>query len=303
VRLTTPRLDFIVIGAQKAGTTSLWRYLEDNAWLRMPPHKEAPFFSEPAYPQQLRAYMRALFKDAPRRTKLGTVTPAYMNGAPGVPVPEIAERIRVTVPNVRLVALLRDPVERAASGHRMAVRMSGEQRSFREAVAELLAPAELERARDGPMETVSYVVAGEYGRILTAYLERFPRDQLHVELTADLARQPAAVVRRVCEFIGVEPHSPARVGERFYASGRPRLSADAEADLKKYLARNVWPRVRYARQHQDAFDIWLRLWNAEPEAAGEPVDPDTAARLGEHYAEDARMLERVAGIEVPWADP
>ena len=61
MRLTTPTLDFVVIGAQKAGTTSLWRYLEDNPALRMPPAKEAPFFSEDVYPQGFRAYMRELF--------------------------------------------------------------------------------------------------------------------------------------------------------------------------------------------------------------------------------------------------
>ena len=46
-RLGTPQLDFVVIGAQKAGTTSLWRYLEDNPALRMPPSPESPFFTEP----------------------------------------------------------------------------------------------------------------------------------------------------------------------------------------------------------------------------------------------------------------
>jgi hypothetical protein len=296
-----PELDFVVIGAQKAGTTSLWRYLEDNPGLRMPPAKESPFFTEAGYPGELRSYMRALFKDAPRRARLGTVTVSYMLGANGVSVPEVAARIHATAPGVRLVALLRDPVERAHSAHRMSLREHGETRSFRQSIEDLLAPGELERARRDPTPTNTYVVAGEYGRILEAYLAHFDREQLLVELTADLEREPSEVVRRVCEHIGVEPHAPEHLGERFYPGGRPRLSAEAEADLKGYLERHVWPRVRHARQHREAFEFWLRLWNSEPAEPEETVDPQVAAALRAHYAEDARRLEAATGVRVPSA--
>jgi hypothetical protein len=59
-RLTsrTPELDFLVIGAQKAGTTSLWRYLEDNPALSMPSYKEATLFTEPNWREALRPYLR-----------------------------------------------------------------------------------------------------------------------------------------------------------------------------------------------------------------------------------------------------
>ena len=299
MRLGTPQLDFLVIGAQKAGTTSLWRYLEDNPALRMPPHKEASFFSEPSY-TELRGYMRALFKDAPRRAKLGTVTPVYMLGTPAAPVPVIADRIRAAAPDVKLIALLRDPVERAHSAHRMLARRGQERRSFAEAVDELLDPAELERARREPDELNSYVVAGEYGRMLGNYLERFDRGQMHVELSADLDRSPEAVVRRVCEFIGVEPHAPRRLGERFHASGGERVSAEAEADLKDYLERNVWTRLRHADQHRHAFERWFELWNTVAAPAPETVDESTAARLRSHYAADAELIEAATGVRVPW---
>jgi hypothetical protein len=301
LRIGTPRLDFIVIGAQKAGTTSLWRYLEDNRMLRMPPAKEAPFFIEPAYPDGLRAYMRALFKDAPRRARLGTVTPSYMLGAPGVPVPEVARRIRGVFPDVRLVALLRDPVERAWSAYRMGVRRGEERRPFDVVVAEQLQPAALAQARREPVPRISYVTAGEYGRMLAAYLDEFARTQLHVELTADLARAPGDVVARVCAFIGVEPHASARAGERFHVSGGPRLTPQAERDLKDYLDRHVWPRMRHARQHRDSFERFFEIWNVEPVPSDAPAEGDAVAALREHYAEDATTLESVVGVRVPWA--
>jgi hypothetical protein len=292
-------LDFVVIGAQKAGTTSLWRYLEDNEALFMPPHKEASFFSEPGYPAQLRGYMRALFKRAPATAKLGKVSPAYMHGSREVPVELVAERIAETLPDVKLVALLRDPVARAHSAHRMLVRRGTENRSFDAAMRELLTKAELEHARRRPEEGNTYVAAGEYGRMLTLYLERFERDQLHVELTADLERDPAAVVRRVCTFLGVEPHEPRRLGERFFPSGRDRVSPEGARDLKEYLDQHVWPHMRHSEQHRGIFEQWFELWNVVPAPPVELVCDETAALLREHYAEDEGVLEAAVGIRVP----
>ncbi|HMJ97270.1 MAG TPA: sulfotransferase [Thermoleophilaceae bacterium] len=299
MRLRTPRLDFIVIGAQKAGTTSLWRYLQDNEAVRMPPDKEASFFSEPAYPADLRGYLRALFRDAPRGAMLGTVTPVYMHGTPGAPVPVIAERIRETAPSVKLIALLRDPVARAFSAHRMMSRRGADSRSFDEAIGELLGPEQLDHARAMPDETNSYIVAGEYGRMLAAYLERFGRDQLLVVLSAELARSPAAVVARVCRFLGVEPHTPGEAGRRFYAGGPPLLPRDAERDLKDYLEQNVWPRLRHAEQHRERFRQWFELWNVVPEPPSSGVADETAATLRAHYEEDASLLAEAIGVRVP----
>ena len=301
-RLRTPSLDFIVIGAQKAGTTALWRYLEDNPALGLPASKEAEFFSISAYPSGLRPYMRGLAKYAPARAKLGTVTPEYMLGTPVAPPRVIADRIRETFPEVRLVALLRDPVERARSHHRMSSRRGIEPRSFDDAVAELLHPAELDRARSGPSETNAYIAGGEYGRILADYLERFPREQLLIELTDDLEREPDAVIRRVCEFVGVKPHDPARLGRRFHVSGsRPLIPPDAEAELKHHLRRNAWSLMRHSAAHEEWFAKWFDMWNIQPdENPPEKVDPNIDARLRDHFAPDADLLERITGVQAPW---
>ena len=297
-RLRTPRLDFVVIGAQKSGTTSLWRYLEDNPSLCMPPAKEAPYFTTPAYPHDLRAFMRAVFKHAPPRARVGKVTPAYMLGVPGVPVTEVARRIRATAPDVRLVALLRDPVERAFSAHRMRVARGIEQRTFEEAVQALLEPSALERSRRDPDKN-TYVVGGEYGRILESYLDVFPREQLHVETTADLEQDPAAVVGRICAFLGVKPHVPQAIGERFHPTGRPRLDPAGERDLRAYLERHVWPRTQHPDQHRDSFDEFFTIWNTVAEAPAEPlVESATTSRLREHYAGDAMRLEAIVGRRV-----
>jgi hypothetical protein len=224
-----------------------------------------------------------------------------MLGTSDADVTEIATRIHATVPRVRLIALLRDPVERARSAHRLAVRVAGEVRSFADAARDLLREPELIAARRAPTHHNSYIVAGEYGRILREYRALFARDQLLIELAADLDRDPSAVVERVCTHVGVRPHEPALLGRRFHAGGSRRVSEEAEADLKAYLARHVWPQMRHAAQHRETFDQWFRLWNAEPGPPPAPLDDEIAAALRAHYAEDAQLLEAAVGIEVPWA--
>ena len=127
-------LDFIVIGAQKSGTTSVFEHLRAHPQLYIPPDKELPFFShDEIHAAGWPAYVSSAFRAAPDGLRWGTVTPWYMAGCPvdsegklavaghwvacepayqrGLPEsPEriIPERIRAQMPAVRLVAILRD---------------------------------------------------------------------------------------------------------------------------------------------------------------------------------------------------
>ena len=154
--------------------------------------------------------------------KWGTVTPQYMAGGILQSTHEIAARngydertiplrIRETLPDVRLIAILRDPVERARSHHRMRVAWGDERRSFAEAIDELLRPDALLRARMCPRHQTGYITWGEYGRILAGYLDVFHRQQILVVFTDELDRAPAQLLSRIQEFIGVkadfEPHN------------------------------------------------------------------------------------------------
>jgi hypothetical protein len=156
-------LDFIVIGAQKAGTTSLFQYLRYHPEISLPAGKEVPYFSHDAlYARGWAAYMRNLARyeaiSDPMR-KWGTVTPQYMVGGVLQATADVAIknnydertvplRIHERLPDVRMIAILRDPVERALSHHRMAVMIGRERRSFDDVVGELLRPNALDRARD-----------------------------------------------------------------------------------------------------------------------------------------------------------
>jgi hypothetical protein len=299
-------LDFLVIGAQRSGTTSLWQHLRSHPQIQVPPSKEAPFFShrEP-FARGLDWYLGEFFAAADPQRIWGTVSPHYMMGSPDADAGEVARRIHSLVPRVKLFAVLRDPIERAQSHHRMVVHRGREARDFDATARELLEPELLERARREPPNVQPYLVQGEYGRILGAYLDLFDREQLHVLLTGDLRDAPGEAMRAIFAFLGVdERHEPPGLAERHHRGGRARrLDAEAEEALKDHLAREVWPRMAHPAQQRRAFNFWFMQWNVIPEERLAPVDPSVRAQLEDHYARDAELLESLTGLRVPWRHP
>lgn len=296
-------LDFLVIGAQRSGTTSLWRHLASHPEIHLPSSKEAPFFShDQPFVRGLDWYLREFFAEAGAAQLWGTVSPHYMIGSPGVPVEEVIRRIHSLLAPVKLIVVLRDPIERAQSHHRMVIHRGRETRDFDMAARELLVPEMLERARREPPLVQPYFVAGEYGRILGAYLAPFGREQLHVLLTSELRDRPREAMRGVFAFLGVdELHEPPELAEHHHRGGHARrLDTDAERALKEHLAREVWPRMRHPAQERRAFDFWFMQWNVIPEERLPPVDEGVRAQLQEHYARDAELLHGLTGVAAPW---
>jgi hypothetical protein len=334
VHAVTRKLDFIVIGAQKAATTSLFEYLKRHPELCLPADKEAPYFShDDVYSRGWDRYMEKTFVFADPACQWGTVTPQYMVGGvyEATPTPCVAGRgydehtvplrIYERLPDVRLVAILRDPVERARSHHRMAMMNGFEQRSFDEAIRELLDPGLLERSRRHPEVDTGYVTWGEYYRILAGYLDVFPREQILVLFTEELERAPERFLRRVHEFLDVKPDFiPDNLGTRYRVGGSERrfpwLSPyegswpSPYGRIQRAIRRNpatraLWHALPEAGRHRInrgfAHTVYrLDLWNQHD---GESVDdpaPETLARLREHFARDADQLAMLLGEISPW---
>jgi len=332
-------LDFIIIGAQKAGTTSLFRYLRQHPEVAFPQSKEAPFFCvDDAYARGFASYMKNITRELevpdPAR-KWGTSTPHYMAGGVyqstaegavenGYDERTVPSRIHQSLPNVRLVAILRDPVERALSGHREAVMKGQDRRTFDDAIGELLQPDALASARMRPQHMgTGYVVWGEYGRILAGYFDVFPREQLLVVFTDELEREPARLLRRIQEFIGVKADfAPGDLGEKYNSgvAARPFSWTSPSTWMSPYspvspqgvqlalrhnsTVRAVWDRVpetgqrRLRRRYQR---VARRAVLRNQRNSGDRVDPATLALLREHYAQDSAELAALLGVTPPWA--
>lgn len=115
-------LHFLVIGAQKAGTTTLHTILRMHGQLWLPPDKEVPFFSDTGAWPDFQSFLADAYRGAPANRLWGAVSPQYMRGGKGISTRDVASRVATAVPDVKLIAVLRDPIERAMSEWRMASR-------------------------------------------------------------------------------------------------------------------------------------------------------------------------------------
>ena len=176
--------NFILIGAPKAGSTSLYHYLRHHPRVFMPADKEPEYFLGGAAWENGLARYEALFADAGDAIAVGEASVRYSvhpyrAGAP--------ERIAAVVPSARLLYVVRDPVDRIVSQWMHNRRIYREDRPLVEAV------------RDD-----RYLQVSRYGYQLERFLEHFPREQLLVVISERLRHQRAAELDRVFEFLGVE---------------------------------------------------------------------------------------------------
>jgi hypothetical protein len=204
----------VIIGAQRSGTTSLYRYLAEHPAIQPARVKELHFF-DLEYRRGLRWYrsffpsrwLRSRAARSGRAVVAGEATPYYLFH------PHVPRRIARDLPGVRLLAILRNPVDRAWSQHRHEVAEGRETLPFAEAVRceeERLAPELARLARDEhAISTIhqhhSYLARGRYAEQLERWLALFPRERLLVLGAEALYADPAATVTRVHAFLGVEP--------------------------------------------------------------------------------------------------
>lgn len=185
-----PLPNFLIIGASKCGTTSLHRYLDQHPEVFMCPVKEPCFFLQ----DTPRVNYEELFAGVRGQRMIGESSPQYLDRAS----PEVVERIRTCIPDVKLIAVLRQPVDWAYSAYLMYVRDGIETaKSFAEAV-------DRDRRRAPPSDRYGLLRDGYTSR-LSCFLKFFPRDHLLVLTFDELAEDVRSVLGRICGFLGVDP--------------------------------------------------------------------------------------------------
>jgi hypothetical protein len=278
-------LDFIVIGVHKSGTTALFQYLRHHPRIFIPPEKEVGFFSnDDWFARGWEQFVQEFFARAPRELLWGKITPQYMA------YPQVPERLFRKMPEVKLIALLRNPVDRAFSHYRMAVRIGGEKRPFREVVSD-----QLEKP-----DVVNLLSLGEYGRILRPYLRYFPREQLLVLFTEEFEKHPQVVLDSILTHIELEPgFSPSNLGEPYHRGGTrqrfPWLIPAARRALPFWW---LWKALPENRKRVIRFWFQTQI-NTIPESPP-PLETDLRSELIEFYRADVQDLENLIGKNVPW---
>ncbi len=215
--------NFLVIGAAKAGTTALYRYLEQHPQIYMSPEKEPRFFSwvgqewDPTNPalrktiNTLEKY-EALFEGVQNETAIGEASPSYLfnPNAPG--------NIKKYIPDAKLIAVLRHPAERAFSHFLHFIKCGYEQEyEFDKAIHDI----EGHRIGDWiPRE--DYLGFGYYSQQLQRYYDLFDTGQIKVYLHEDLKNDTLGALEDIYRFLGVDSGFQADISIRHNVSGIPK---------------------------------------------------------------------------------
>jgi hypothetical protein len=197
--------NFLIIGAMKGGTTSLWHYLRSHPQVFMPQRKEPHFFSDAGVWSRGLEWYEGQFSEAPQTAvAVGEASTSYSKypERPGVPA-----RIASVIPDIRLIYVIRQPIERMRSQYLHHVAMGREQDPVEKAL----------------LSKPTYVNNSRYAMQIACYLEHFPRDQLLILTSEELRGDRVPALRRVYQFLEIdEGWVPPTIDQEFYRTGERR---------------------------------------------------------------------------------
>jgi Sulfotransferase domain len=278
-----------VVGAARAGTSSLWAYLDQHPQIFMSRRKEPHFFTDhrpsivtPVSDEQ--TYLNLFARARPGQI-LGEASPSYLTDPPA---PAAIARVS---PDARIVAILRDPVARAHSAYWHRRRYGKDQRSFLEAIQTQLAEPDLGPPGKG------YLRGGLYAEAIRRYLETFGSERVLVLFLTELAADTRGELKRIFEFLGVDPTA----AERMRLPVRNATSLPRNA-LVGRLYRSAGLRALGRRLVPDSLHATaenvLLMRGGTP-----PLDPEARRLMEAFYAPEPAALEQLLGRPVPWARP
>lgn len=283
--------NFLVIGAQKAGTTALYYYLKNHPDIFMSSVKEPEYFAwaglndiadrhGPGDPGQIKtptleAYLH-LFRSAKGCRAVGEASTIYLHN-------ELApEKIKKLLPNAKLIAILRDPAERAYSNFLHLLRDGREPlNDFRVALRE-----EAKRREQGWSSNWRYAEKGFYARPIARYLELFGSN-LRVHLHDDFEADPQAVLSDLYRFLGVNDGFTQDTDLRLNAAGIPRSRR-----LQEFLQKQE--RLKWVLDPLISSRLKRRLLGLQSRNLSRPtIPPEVRRDLIGRYREDVEQLERL----------
>lgn len=270
--------NFIIGGAQKCGTTSLHNELASHSKIFMSTPKELEFFHDESNFERGLKWYSEFFREAAGKTILGESCPEYLyfNKVPG--------RIARCLPHIKLLFILRNPVDRAYSGYWHSVRYGFERLSFEEALIE-----EPRRIGKGYYEQYhfSYIDRGFYITQLKRYLEHFDSSQILVLISEDYFANAPITMQKIMDFLGIqtEIRHMQNAGKVRYNVGKVPRSIRFQT-LYPYLnahfplAARVLGRINWKKQQYP------------------PMPKSIRAQLIERYRESSKELENLFKVDL-----
>ena len=224
--------DFIIIGAQKGGTSSLYYYLKFHPQVKRPIKKEIHYFNI-FYDKGLRWY-KAHFPLQSDKYMTGEASPGYIFH------PETAKRIRDLIPKVKLIVLLRDPLERAYSAYQMNRRLGIDPRaSFNAAIEyELETKKNHKGDYDYNRHNFFYLERGKYASQLSTWTKYFDKNQILVIDSNLFFNNTPEALKEVYSFLGIKEEYP-KTYKPMNVGNYPPLSKENYKSLKEYFRKDI----------------------------------------------------------------
>jgi hypothetical protein len=279
---------FIIIGAAKAGTTSLHHYLAQHPALWMCPYKEPHFFSCDAIYERGLDWYKGLFADAKQGELVGEASTSYSRWPQTRQTPRL---IHEHVPGAKLIYLVREPVARTQADCLQALKYA----------RYVLGDHSLDKSIDALIEQQPVLVqTSEYIEQIEAYLRYFDRSQLLVLFQDELQQDPRAILRRIFEFLEVDPDVAIDTSERHNSTEQFIVGLKYEriaeishklpafAQLRRFVPQSIKNLVKglVARGVDESWGI-------------EPMSDEKRGRLVEHFRPFNRRLEQYMGRPLP----
>ena len=299
---TTCRPNFFIVGAPKSGTTSLHNYLSQHPDVLMSKNKEpcflAPDFYSPVYPQTEEEYLRC-FEGYSGESRVGESTTSYLYSKMA------ARRIHKFVPNAKIIAMLRNPVDMIASLHAQYLKIGIENISRFEDALEAEADRRVgKRIPSGfkyPIEYLLYREVGKYSEQLRRYFSEFGRKDVHIIIFDDFRQDTEGEFIKVCEFLGISvnnkinftAHNPART-PRFVmlhrAAFRMKFIENAIVQWLRPIVPSQLGKVLWSI-YRTPVKLNMKIGRAS-------VDHKTRITLASYYKHDIKELEMLLGRDL-----
>ena len=283
--------NFIIIGAMKAATTSLYTYLKQHPDVFMTSIKEPMFFNrlntendfvlKGRKTKKIKSFDEyySLFKKAENETAIGEASPAYISNN------SCAKLIKEHLPNTKIIAILRQPVERAYSNFLHAKRADREPiENFEDAFN-----AEEERIEKNWSPLYHYKTKGHYYQQLKRYIDLFPENQIKVILFKDIISNPQKVSKEVFDFLEVDNSFTPNTSKKANVSGSP--SGFFGWIIMKMRRNNLIPNIEFSKYLPSFLTkIILSSIYTKPEK----LSKELIKKLTNlHYKEDIKKLENL----------
>jgi len=281
--------NFFIVGAAKAGTTTLYEYLNITKGVYMSPVKETRFFHRSKSRYRIIAnsitdeskYLK-LFSKVKDEKAIGEASPGYLRD------PETPELIHEKVPNAKIIIMLRDPVQRAFS-HYLMKKTNGLEKPLHQIIEDYM------KGKKYDTDSIDRIIsAGLYTDNIKRYMNIFGSQNIKILIFEKFVKDPTNHVKEVLNFLGVDSKLPSNIGKVYNAYSEPRGKI-AEMVLSNQVIWKIGAKL-IPRNSRRGLKKKVFLKDKEKPELSEK----DGRLLQKFYKEDVSNLEKLLGRKFPW---